>query len=142
MAIIPFRLGINHNKKRLMMTVKGENGQDSTASMDVDEIAEFIAILSQCQHALVLSHAGTQVTLPLDPACAFETTAGRYALGAYEVHERHTTGIDSEMGAVAMTLLSRKGRLTNIRMSPASARNLGSSLLQMADEVPHPRPKN
>jgi hypothetical protein len=141
MTTIPFRLGIDHNKKRLMMTVRGESGQDSTASMDVDEIADFMAILSQCQHALVLSQAGIEVTLPLDPARAFEPIARHHGLGAYEVHERHSLGIDSELGAIALLLLSRKGRLTNIRMSPASARNLGSSLLQMVDEVPRPQPK-
>jgi hypothetical protein len=138
---IPFRLSIDHDKKRLRITVEGADGSRVTTSMDCDQIAEFMAILSQCQHALVLSHAGQKVTLPMDPSIAFETIGGRYALDYFEVHRRHSLGIDSELGAVGMKLLSRKGRLTSIRMSPEAARKLGSGLVQMADEVPRPQPK-
>jgi hypothetical protein len=138
---IPFRIAIDHEKKVLRIAVEGRDGSRVTASMDCDQIAEFMAILSQCQHALVLSHAGQEVDLPIDPNIAFETIAGRYALNYFEVHRRHSLGIDTELGAVGMRLLSRKGRLTNIRMSPEAARNLGEGLLKLADEVPAPQAK-
>lgn len=138
---IPFRIAINHDKKVIRIAVQGPDGKSVTASMDCDQIAEFMAILSQCQHALVLAHAGQEVDLPLDPNVAFETIGGRYALDYFEVHQRHSLGIDSELGAVGMKLLSRKGRLTSIRMSPEAARNLGSNLVRLADEVPVPQAK-
>ena len=135
---VPFKLGIDHDKKRLVMTVEGDKGP-STASMDAEGIAQFMAILSQCQHALVLSHAGQEVDLPIDPNIAFDTVGGRYAIEYFEMHKKHALGVDNEMGAVGMKILSRKGRLTSIRMSPEAARNLGKGLLQVADQVVPPQ---
>lgn len=132
---IPINLEIDHDKKLLIMSLKAGEEKLST-SMNVDEISRFMALLSQCQHVLVLSLTGHEEDLPFDPAKAFAAGPGRHAIGAYEVHRRHAVGIDGELGAVAMTLLSRVGRLTGIRMSPDAARNLGRGLLQMADEAP------
>jgi hypothetical protein len=95
------------------------------AEMTVDDIAELMATLSQCQHALVLSHAGMEVSLPVDPTIAFEPVAGGYALGVFEAHWQHALGSDTELGAVELQLLSRKGRLTNIALPPDAARHLG-----------------
>jgi hypothetical protein len=138
--IIPFKLGLDREKKRLQMMVEGDNGP-SMASMDEEEIADFIAILTQCQHALVLLHAGQDATLPLDPNIAFDPVAGRFAVDYFEVHKRHAIGIDQQHGAVGLKILSRKGRLTSIRMSPEAARNMGAGLLQVADEVGSPQRK-
>jgi hypothetical protein len=123
-------------KKQLLLTAVGDDGHNIVAEMTVDDIAELMATLSQCQHALVLSHAGMEVLLPVDPTIAFEPVAGGYALGVFEAHWQHALGIDTELGAVELQLLSRKGRLTNIALTPDAARRLGAQLLQLADRVP------
>jgi hypothetical protein len=138
-TIFPFKLGIDHNAKRLHMTVIGDNNQKITAKLTSAGLAEFVAILSQCQYALALSRTGQEVDLPIDPNIAFEPVAGGYALGTYDIHERHLIGIDTQAGAVVLTLLSHRGRLTGIRMSPNTARTLGAQLQHTADRVSSPQ---
>jgi hypothetical protein len=138
--VFPFQFGLDRDKKLLRMTVKGEDSTIS-ASMDEEEIAEFIALLTQCQHALVMLHAGHDVSLPIDPAVAFEPVAGKIALDYFEVLKRHAIGSDSQHGAVSLKLLSRKGRLTSIRMSVDAAQNMGAGLVQVAATVGPPQRK-
>jgi hypothetical protein len=109
--------------------------------MDEEEIADFIAILTQCHHALVLLHAGADVSLPIDSRVVFEPIAGRFAVDFSEMHERHAIGPDPQLGAVALKILSRKGRLTSIRMSPNAAQNMGAGLVRVASTVGPPQGK-
>jgi hypothetical protein len=139
-TVIPFKLGLDRENKRLRMTVQGDNG-DSTAFMDEEEIADFIAILTQCRHALVLLHAGADVSLPIDSRVVFEPIAVRFAVDYSEMHERHAIGPDPQLGAVALKILSRKGRLTSIRMSPNAAQNMGAGLVRVASTVGPPQGK-
>lgn len=106
MPTFPFSLGIDHANKKLQMSAGDNSGQKITASMDAAELAGFMAILSQCQHALVLSLAGQEVKLPIDPEIAFQPQAGNFALGAFETIAKVTVGIDENLGAVALVILS------------------------------------
>jgi hypothetical protein len=134
---LPFRLAIDHDKKQLVMRVTGESGADAVGRMDVDQIAEFMAILSQCQQALVLSHAGQELGLPIDPNIAFDDVGG-FVPQYFEVHHRHGVG-PHDSGGVAMIMLTRKGRLTSICVSSEAAQNLGEGLLKAAGGTARPQ---
>ena len=134
-----FNFAIDHDHNLLLLTAIGDDGHDVVAEMEIADIAKLMATLSQCQQGLVLSQAGTEVSLPLDPNIGFEPDAGGYVLGAFEAHWRHALGIDTEVGAVHLKLLSRTGRLTSIALSADAARHLGNQLLRLADRVPHPQ---
>jgi hypothetical protein len=125
------------------MVVKGEDGHDSQASMDLQQISEFMAILSHCQHALVLAHAGQEIDLrTFDPRSAFQPVAGSHAIGAYEGMPKFAVGVEEAIGAVGALCLGSSGRLTGYRMSPGTAQTLGLALLDSAGKVPTtPPPK-
>jgi hypothetical protein len=137
---IPVKLAIDHKEKVLRIAIVGGDGKTISATLDCEQIADFVATLTQCQHALVLSATGQEVNMPIDPNIAFEPVAGHYVPDFFEVHRRHTVGIDNELGAVAIRLLSRRGRLTSIRMPPEAAQNLGAGLLKVAAEISNQRP--
>jgi hypothetical protein len=138
---LPFRLGIDHDKKELRVNVVGKDGKTVSATMTLQEIAQFIAILSQCQHALVRTLAGVKTDLPIDPAIAFEPVAGRERISAYEGIRRLAVGVDRAQGLVSMTLLSASDRISEYRMSSDSAQRLGQGLLDAADDTPSAPPK-
>jgi len=129
------RLAIDHGRKVLRMRVQNAAGKHVQANMDLDQIAEFITILSHCQHALVLSQAGHIVDLPLDPQIAFKPQAGTMLLGAYEGAAKMTVGVDDLLGAVSLLILSPSGRLSGFRIAPEMARDLGNGLVEAADKI-------
>jgi hypothetical protein len=132
-SILPFRIGIDHGQKHLRMILKGADGKEVRANIDLNQIAEFMTVLSNCQHALVFSKATNEVHLPFDPIIAFTPEAGTSLLGAYEVVARAAVGSDKDSGIVALTILSSIGRLTGFRIAPEFARRIGQSLIDKAD---------
>jgi hypothetical protein len=137
MDALPLTLGIDHDKKRLVIVVNDPDGHESKGSLGLEDLAKFMAILSHYQHALVHSCAGQKIPLPLDPNVAFEENE-KYALGAHEGLSRASVGIDDAMGAVAMTALGSSGRLTGYRMSPDMARWMAQALVKAAEQTPNP----
>jgi hypothetical protein len=123
------------------MAVRGKDGKDVSAFMDLDQIAELMAILSHCQHVLVLSSAGREVNMPIDPNIAFQPEAGSQALGAYEGISRFAMGVDDLAGLVAFQFLSSSGRLSGYRIKPEKARALSRDLEAAADATPTPAMK-
>jgi hypothetical protein len=123
------------------MIVKGDDGRNVEAGMSPEDISDFMAILSHCQHVLTLSHVGVEVHLPIDPKIAFAPVAGGRVLTAYEGIRKLSIGIDESAGTVSMTLLGSSGRLSSYRMRPETARILGQGLLDRADETPAPQTK-
>ena len=132
---LPFRIGIDHAQKLLRMIVKDADGKEVKANIDLDQIAEFMTVLSNCQHALVFSKATNEVHLPFDPTIAFTPDAGTSLLGAYEGVARAAVGSDEISGIVALTILSPTGRLTGFRIGREIARKIGRGLIDKADKI-------
>jgi hypothetical protein len=137
----PFKLGIDHSEKRLIIEMQNTSGKNLSVSLDANHVAAFITTLSQCQHALILSMAGQEVDLPLNPLIAFRPVAGLMALGAYEGVSKLSVGTDDLSGTVALTMLSPSGRLSGFRIGAETARHLGAGLLKAADLVTSPATK-
>jgi hypothetical protein len=135
---LPFRLGIDHDRKMLRMRVQNSAGKYVQANIDAEQLAEFMTILSHCQHALVLSKAGHVVNLPIDPRMAFEPEVGPFLLGAYEGVQKLSAGIDEQTGTVGLLILSPSGRLSGFRIIPETARALGEGLVDAAEKMPGP----
>ena len=140
--VLPIRLGIDHLNKRLRIILKGVGGQEAEAYFESDQIAEFITILSQIHHVLILSEAGIELKMPIDPTIAFQPQAGALALGAYEGVSRLAVGTDDLSGTVALQLLSPSGRLSGFRITPETARRLGQGLVDAAEKTTTPTTKH
>jgi hypothetical protein len=108
---------------------------------NLDGITELMALLSHCQHALVMAEAGKEVNLPLSPPVAFDPQAGQYLLGAYEIIARLATGYDEMNSAVALMILSHAGRLSGFRISEETARALADGLNKVLAQMPRPATK-
>lgn len=130
-----FRLAFDHSTNELRFTVSGDNGGSAIVRMNAQQIGTLINILTQTQHAVVLSMVGQKEELPFDPLRAFEPQAGKLALGAYEVVQKVAVGIDDNLGMVAALILSKPGRLTGLRIEPEIAQSLGRDLIHFSGEV-------
>jgi hypothetical protein len=128
---LPFRLSIDHTQKRLVLVMKADDRQ-AQANLDMEEIAHFMAVLSQCQLALVQALRGHQATLPLDPETAFAPASGPFALAAHEGLPRLSVGDSPATGEVVVTLQGSSGRITCFRTLPETARKLANNLLKAA----------
>jgi hypothetical protein len=107
--ILPYRIGIDHGQRHLSVIVKDADGKEVRANIDLDPIAEFMTVLSNCQHALVFFNATKQVHLLFDPIIAITPEAGTSLLGAHEGVARAAVGSDEDSGIVALTILSHSG---------------------------------
>ena len=137
MITLPFRLGVDHENKLLRVRMSGKDDREVEAALDPQQLTLLIAILTHCQHALVLAHAGYKIDLGTwNPEEAFKPVDGKRALGAYEGLSRFATGVDQQLRAVALLLLGSSGRLTNYRIGAQTARNLARTLLESADDTP------
>jgi hypothetical protein len=134
-----FKLAIDHSTNELRLSVSGDDGGNAVVRMTAQQIGSFINILTQCQHAVVLSLVHEEIELPFDPERAFEPEAGGLALGPYEVLAKVTLGIDTELGMVAALILSKLGRLTGLRIEAETARSLGQGLIDTAARVAKPQ---
>jgi hypothetical protein len=139
---LPFRLRIDHDKKVLRIGVTDEKGNVVSATMNVTEIAAFMAILSQCEQALVLSKVGQEHNLPIDPNIAFNPQPGGLLLTAWENVAKMTLGTDPHDGSILLQFLSRRGRLTGFHMSAEMALDLAEGLARTAANAPQPGKAN
>ena len=133
-ASSPLKLGVDHKTKRVLLTIDG-NGQKITAAMELDDIAELMAILSHCQLALAHSIEGRRVDLPMDAATAFQPVAGASGLRVSESIANLSVRDDPTIGDVVIDLMSTARRISRFRMIPEAARRLGHALLTAADNA-------
>ena len=139
--VLPFRLAIDYEKKHLQMTVTGRDGHDVKASMDMNDIAHFMAMLSHCQHVLAHAMRGRKIALPMDPAIAFQPVSGEFGLCAYEKLSRLAVGDDPTTAEVATILQGDSGRITGYRMSIETAQHLAQGLLSSVEKTSTPPTK-
>jgi hypothetical protein len=130
------KVGIDHERRTLTIQSSDNAGMLVTVDLSVDEVAGFIAILSQCQYALALSRDGQRPKLPIDPNAAFERRAADGPCEALTRCAVETGGT----GEVAVLMLSAPQRLTHLRLSPQKARELACELMVAADRARTPRP--
>jgi hypothetical protein len=129
-------VGVDHERKLGRISIS-DGDRVITSHMDLDEIGDLMAALSQVQHALVMGLAGECLEVPFDPAIAFRRVAGTHAVGAYERLQRFAAGLDEAQGMVALILLSELGRISGYRMSADLSRKLGAGLIRNADAASH-----
>jgi hypothetical protein len=125
------KVGIDQERHTLTVQASDDAGLQVTVNLTIEEVAGFIAILSQCQYALALSHAGLKPKLPIDPNTAFDRRADA---GPCEPLTR--CAVESGVaGDVAVLMLSAPQRLTHLRLSPERARQLACDLVVAAEEA-------
>jgi hypothetical protein len=138
---LDFRFEIDHARKKIAVRATGPEGKPATGELDLGAIRQLMAILSHCEHALVLLGAGEKPKLPSDPDQIFESSTGEFKLGAYDEVRRFEAGIDDTMGMVGLTIWGKSARLSGFRLSPDNARSMARDLQAAADATPNPPPK-
>jgi hypothetical protein len=136
---LPFSLTIDREHKRLAIAVKRADGTDSEVNMTLDDLTNFMAVLSHYQHVLAHSLRGHEIEPPMDLATAFVLVGGHFALAADEGLPRLAVADDPTTGEVVMMLQGSSGRITGYRILPETARKLSNDLLKCAvaaEELP------
>lgn len=136
---LPFGIAIDHETNKILLGLKDAEGKMISTALDVQDLADVITQLSQCQFALIRSAAGMQTDLPVDPSLAFEAPGGGFLNGMYEGLRRFALGIDGARTVVSVMFLSATGRLSDYRMSADMARRLGRALLEQIGDIPQGR---
>jgi hypothetical protein len=138
MGTLPLTVGIDEGRDQLTLKAKDNNGREAMVAIPSQDIPKLMAMLSHCQHALALAHAGQPVSLPIAREAIFKT-AGQYGVGAFEGATQFFTGIDDTQGMVAFVVWSSEQRLTSYRMSPDMARKMSDALSRAAEQVGPPQ---
>jgi hypothetical protein len=125
------KVGIDQERHTLTVQASDNAGMQVTVNLTIEEVSGFIAILSQCQYALALAHAGLRTKLPIDPNAAFERRADD---GPCEPLARCAVESGAS-GDVAVLMMSAPQRLTHLRLSPERARQLACDLVIAAEEA-------
>ena len=134
---LKFRLGVNHQTKRLDVSIFGEDDLEARGTITIDEIDALMARLSQLQYALVLSQHGIELSLSEDATIAFREAA-KTAWAKLDAVADFQTGVEELQSAVVLLMSGSTGRLTGYRMSPERARTLALALQNAADQIPAP----
>ena len=134
---LKFRLGVNHQTKRLDVSIFGEDNSEARGTITIDEIDALMARLSQLQYALVLSEQGTELSFSEDATIAFQETA-KLTWAKLDAVADFRTGVEDLQSKVTLLISGSTGRLTGYRMSPETARTLALALQKTADQIPAP----